>query len=487
MTFTELPDFEKDLIRSLNKSEYDSITDRLKWLSKEEAFELKGERQQLWEKLLSLNSKPGYNDTKIDCSDLSAGCRYCAEGTWSCIFINNRCNASCFYCPAPQKETGIPSTNNLTYNNVGDYIDYLDTFGFKGCSISGGEPLLTFDKTLQWIKAIKKRFGQNIYLWMYTNGILIDKKNLSQMAGAGLDEIRFDIASKNYMIDKVDMAVDNIPVVTVEIPAIPGDEAKLKKLVDSLRAAGAKHLNLHQLRCTPYNIQSLANRGFSFIHGPKILVAHSELTALRTLLYAKKTAPGLGVNYCSFVYKNAFQGRAVRMRAADKLVKSYEDLTMAGYIRSFFVKGQIDDLRKIENVLLRNGADKSLFSLIPQWNKLCFSLKVSHLIDDDCEVGVDYYSSTLYAEVTYANYFVQIPVGKSKKVSAERYPVMKGCLLPKTGRFLAKELPGFENEKDFFRYFSRMESIPNITTEEKESLIIIKNLEFLRYGLQDYF
>ncbi|MBN1340044.1 MAG: 4Fe-4S cluster-binding domain-containing protein [Bacteroidales bacterium] len=116
-----------------------------------------------------------HKSTKADGSGLSEGCRICGEGTWSCLFINGICNSRCFYCPSPQHEVGEPETNSLIFPEPGTYVDYLKEFGFRGVSISGGEPLLTFEKSLSFIQTVRKPLGDAVYIWLYTNGKLFQE------------------------------------------------------------------------------------------------------------------------------------------------------------------------------------------------------------------------------------------------------------------------------------------------------------------------
>jgi len=485
--FTQIHNIEKTLFKQSNAIEYSGFESELKWTSNKKANLLKKQREKIWKSLLNHGCIPDYNNTKIDCSNLSTGCKLCAAGLWSCLFINNKCNINCFYCPAKQNEISIPTTNNLVFENVSDYIDYLETFKFKGCSISGGEPMLTYNKTLNWIKSIKKHFGSKLYLWLYTNGTLLNSDNIKEIADSGLDEIRFDIASTAYNTDKAEMSVPFIPNVTIEIPAIPGDTNKLKNLANKIDSSGIKYLNLHQLRCTNYNIKKLTNKGFSFIHGPKILVSDSENTALKLIEYVKESNFKFGINYCSFVYKNSFQGKATRVRVAQKLVNQHESITNAGYIRALFIKDNHENLEKIENIFKKEKADSSLYKVFPYKNKLYFNIKLAYLINKDFNIGVEYYSNTIFQRISYANYFVEIPINNKIKVSAEKYIILKDCILPKTGKLLLSELPNMASEKDYYNFFKKIENINDISYEEKENLIKIKNFEFLRWGLQDYF
>ncbi|MCJ7596234.1 MAG: radical SAM protein, partial [Desulfobacterales bacterium] len=128
-------------------------------------------------------------------------------GEWSCLFINSICNARCFYCPTEQPSKSEPMTNGIRFANPQDYADYIEKFNIRGVGLSGGEPLLTFDRTLQFLTKIKRRFGDTVHVWLYTNGILATREKFKRLKEAGLDEVRFDISANGYDLEKVREAV----------------------------------------------------------------------------------------------------------------------------------------------------------------------------------------------------------------------------------------------------------------------------------------
>ncbi|MDZ7777522.1 MAG: radical SAM protein [Bacteroidales bacterium] len=180
-----------------NQKEYAGFYEEMKWIQPREAAACEAERRALLNRLSKVVSW-GFHDSKADVSDLSEGCRLCGEGEWSCLFINGVCNARCFYCPAKQDERGEPVTSSVTFGNPEDYVAYLKKFNYKGASISGGEPFLTFERTIGFIRKIRAEVGKDIYIWMYTNGILATREKFVALRDAGLNEVRFDISATGY-------------------------------------------------------------------------------------------------------------------------------------------------------------------------------------------------------------------------------------------------------------------------------------------------
>lgn len=393
---------DREAFTASNQLEYGRHYDFLEFPTPEQATAAHAERNELlgW---LQANAEFGCSDTKVDCQRLSPGCQTCAAGGWSCLFINGRCNASCFYCPTSQDETGDPLTNGIPFATPEDYAEYVALFGFTGASISGGEPLLTLERTLAYLDAVRRRCGDAVHLWMYTNGTLLTREIAGELRSAGLGEIRFDIGATNYNLSKLHLAVGIIPTVTVEIPMVPEEEGLLRDKLVEMAATGVQHLNLHQMRLTPYNIKHLAGRAYTFVHGENVTVLESELGALRLVRYAIEQGIDLPVNYCSFPYKRRFQHAAARRRGIPFVRAEHEAVTEAGYLRAL-------------------GAG-----------------------------SVQYFEAVTLASGSYGQVVVEIPLPSGRRIAVERRPVSPPILVdsslfadfsPQT--YLTDELRRFE-------------------------------------------
>ncbi len=311
-----------------NFAEYPNI----KWLNPYHALQAQEKRDKL---ISALAENLLFKETKPIHRQISEGCKLCGQGLWSCLFITNKCNANCFYCPSSQLKDEVPATQSLTFETAESYADYINFFGFKGVSFSGGEPLLFFDRTLHYLKTIRKMCSPDLYIWMYTNGILADENKFRKLADAGLNEVRFDIGATGYKLDKVKLANGIIPNVTIEIPAVPEKKEMLKQLLSKMMEAGVTNLNLHQLRLTKHNAPKLLNRNYTFIQAEQPVVLESELAALEIVQFAREKNLKIGINYCSFFFKNRFQPAGFRRMLARTLSTPGSSITEKGFIREF--------------------------------------------------------------------------------------------------------------------------------------------------------
>ena len=454
-----------------NRAEYGERYDLLRFADSDRLATATAEREQLLAELNGRGAVCGYEGTKLDCRRLSPGCVECGAGTWSCLFISGKCNRDCFYCPTSQDEIGLPTTNTVNFRRPSDYVAYLDRFGFRGMSISGGEPLLTPGRTLAFIAAARAHFGRRMHLWLYTNGTLLDREVLRRLREAGLDEIRFDIGAADYALKKAALAAEVIPCVTVEIPAIPEEfELMMGKLAE-MQEVGVRHLNLHQLRLTPYNFEKLIQRNYTYLHGEKVTVLESELTALRLIRHGLERGIDLPVNYCSFVYKNRFQQVAARRRNAPFVKKGFEDLTESGYLRTLTLLGDTDSIAAQAERFRQADAAAELWAFGGTRDRLNVSASLIPLIAwGNFRLLVGYGEAAQMSAVSYRHPFVEVKLTPTQKLVIEKRKVCRDLEFSAAtaAAFLAALADG--------------SSLP-----EDEFFDDIRRYESMTHGLQEYF
>lgn len=418
--FTAVPEALRLKMIAANLAEYEGQAQDLHWITQTQALKADEDRKNCLT-AISQAVELMFHRTKPKLGALSPGCVICGEGGWSCLFINGKCNCRCFYCPTSQDEIGAPVTNRISFDKPSDYADYVQYFDFRGVSISGGEPLLTLDRTLKHLKAVRHKMGDSLHLWLYTNGTLLTREIVQQLKDEGLNEIRFDISAKEYDLEKLKMAVGQIPVVTVEIPAIPEDMEKVASLLSVLYDAGVNHLNLHQLRLTPHNVVNLKSRNYTFLHGDKVTVLESELMVLKLMETALSKGVKLPINYCSYVYKHRFQRASARKRSAQFILKEHESLTESGFIRTMALVGDAQVLKQKADQLTAQGAGSHLFHLTGNKTCLYFHEQLWPLMDfsaGDLQLG--YSEAVLSPGVSYRHAFKEICVNPAKKIVIER-------------------------------------------------------------------
>ncbi len=465
-----------------NRQAYSDSYESMNWLIPETASKAFQLREDLLNDIFTHHcTGPGwkFSGTKPYTFEISPGCDLCGKGGWSCLFINGICNAQCFYCPSAQKEKGQPMTSSVEFASPNEYASYVNAFNIKGVSFSGGEPFMTFERVLTFLKTLRSKVIHPLYIWMYTNGILVTEDKLKKLRDNGLDEIRFDISATRYKLDALKKALGIIPKVTVEIPAIPEDLEKTKVVIKELYERGVNYLNLHQLRCTQFNKAAFIKRGYTFLHGPGVTILETELTALELIRYSLDENIALPINYCSFTYRNQFQGAGAKKRTALVIKSTHEDITPTGHIRSMSLCGNEEQIHSIHNHLIAQQVDTSLYLMSKACDQLFFNAALWPYIDFfNVRLKVSYSTTSLKSSVSYRHAFKEVALGKKKKVVIERQ--------------LNQPEFWFKGEQidEFGREFVPAESVSSINLAGRiplELLNGIKKYEAYNCGLAEYY
>ena len=421
----------------------------LRWFSEKEALLANNQRNGLLEALSGWVTYSSQG-SKLHSGALSPGCLICGSGGWGCNFINGLCTRHCFYCPQDRSIQAEceSSTDGIKFKNPTEHISFLKIFRIQGVGFSGGEPTLVLDKLLSHITAIRKEFGNSLYLWMYTNGDRVDRSTLKKLQHAGLDEIRFNLSAREYDLAPVVLSKEYISTVTVEIPAIPEDFDLLKDLLDKMEVAGVNFLNLHQLYVCNYNYKALCQHDYHFLHQANIPVFESELCVLKLLVFAREQGIRLPINYCCAAYKERFQGCGHRIRQSKALLKGFEEITSAGYIRSLRVMDSTDKIESMVRLMEEANCP------VGQWQ--CDERKTEVAIHGDLLPYVDWSSADVTIMYLYPGVGLKKPDDgiTEENLASKKSVVYKECgwskMAIETWRKLYVEKM---SAKDAFRFF----------------------------------
>lgn len=329
-------------------------------------------RGKIIERLAKKGLKVAQKGNTLFYLNLSKGCRICKEGKWFCPFIEYQCTRSCFFCPMSRKKpkNDVIFLENFPIETPEEIVNLTKKWKIKGVGISGGEPLCMFDKTLDIISKLRKNLGSEFYIWLYTNGDLASKENLIKLKKAGLNEIRFNLAARNYDLVPIIEARKIIDVISVETPVIPEDEYKLKSILLELKKLKVDYVNLHELMFFKYNLESLKKRGYKILNfSPKDFtlfypVHGSEISALRIMEFAIDKKIGIPINFCSTYYKQFIQTPFKNKHISEIVKKPHETVTDSGYLKKIIIDEPYEKAVELFKILKNMGVeeDKIYFS-----------------------------------------------------------------------------------------------------------------------------
>jgi len=275
------------------------------------------------------------------------GCIQCQMGSKLVLFVTGNCHWQCDYCPLSESRRDIDwmFANERRCETFDEVIEEARAMRATGAGITGGDPLMARERTLEGIARLKAEFGPTFHLHMYTS-IPFRPEWASEFAEAGLDEIRFhllDLETERYR--ETIAACSEAGILTgVEIPCEPDREGDLLELLETLRDLEVSFLNLNELEITVGNHHNMELRGFNLSTEITAGAAGSaELAiAMRDRVMAAergdpdpkdgemREAYGYHLKFCTAVYKDAGQMRRRFLRRGEATIAPHEVLTDDG-------------------------------------------------------------------------------------------------------------------------------------------------------------
>ncbi len=288
------------------------------------------------------------------------GCKYCLKGSKAVLFLNGICQKPdhCYwYCPISEERRGknLTFADEIKINSKEELLQEINLIKAQGMSITGGEPLsaLNLEKTIDYIKYTKTTKGKKFHIHLYTNGVNFNENIAKKLALAGLDEIRFHPARKDWI--NIEKALNKQISVGAEVPVIPGNEnvKYLEEFIRYLDNIGVGFINLNEFEyCFP-NSQSLKERGFKLKKDSIASVVNSRETALNLI---RKLGPkiSLKMHFCSTRAKDYYQLKNRYIRRAKNIKLPYEVITEEGLLLYTQIEGEEKELDKFYELLLSN-------------------------------------------------------------------------------------------------------------------------------------
>jgi pyruvate formate-lyase activating enzyme-like uncharacterized protein len=299
-------------------------------------------------------------------SPLSPACEMCAKGSKLVVLITGLCSASCFYCPLSLKKLGT----DRIFADEWELKDEKDTekliqeaeyIKASGAGITGGDPLLVWERTKRYITLFKDRFGNNFHIHLYTSGVK-NEEHIGDLVSAGLDEIRFHPLPKHWdnmkvspVVNGVKNALDAGVDVAVEIPVIPRMENQIFSLIKWADEVGIKWINLNELEFSETNAEKLKTNGFTVKDDISAAVKSSQETALNVMRQvAEKEDLSIGVHYCSSSFKDGIQLRNRIARRAKNIACDYDVISEEGTLIKGVIFSQKMPLLSVYKILNQN-------------------------------------------------------------------------------------------------------------------------------------
>lgn len=322
---------------------------------------------------------------------LSPGCKMCARGSKLVLLVTGLCSVSCFYCPLSDKKRNrdVIYADEWKLDNEKDVDKILkeaELIDAEGAGITGGDPLVVWERTRDYISLLKANFGERFHIHLYTSGIR-GFERIPDLVSAGLDEIRFHPMPTYWkdmkgspIRDAVELSLLEGVDVAIEIPVIPNMRKDIESLIRWSDEEGIGWVNLNELEFSETNAEHLIKRGFNVKDDISSAVKGSEEEAI-SIIEELAGEVDLGLHYCSSSFKDGVQLKNRIKRRAKNVAKPFEIIGEDGLL----IKGIIDTKSKcyIEVIRKRYNIPDELIHFDAEKNRIEIAPWILEEIADD--------------------------------------------------------------------------------------------------------
>jgi len=177
---------------------------------------------------------------------------------------------------------------------------------------------------------LKKEFGKNFHIHLYTPLDLVSKERLKALYEVGLDEIRFHPDfEKPEEWERILIAKEFDWDYGLEIPVLPNYVDETKRLIE-FASGHIKFLNLNELEISETNVEAMLEHNFIAKDDISYAVLGSEELAIELMGFSERF--GFNVHYCTVKLKDGVQLRNRIKRIAKNISKPFDKVTEEGML-----------------------------------------------------------------------------------------------------------------------------------------------------------
>ncbi len=338
------------------------------------------------------------------------GCKLCVQGRKLVLFVTGICSRNCFYCPLSEKrkDKDIIWANERKISKnfkigLRELIQESKENSASGMGITGGDPLENLDRTIYFIKGMKKEFEKNVndlknvkdtkniedikdtknakkvrgikevknlkkekfHIHVYLIPETLSREKLKKLFLAGVDEVRFhpSLFKKDIQkdLDKISLAKEFSWDIGLEIPSIPNKFKESMQIIDYLsKNKIISFVNLNELEVSDSNLESFEKMKYKIDKNDYTgyIIKGSKDVALKILKKCNQKFPKLKVHFCTARTKNVFQYKKRLLLRAKKVKTKFDSITPYGdlfrniiYLENLYPSFNYEN--KIENISFR--------------------------------------------------------------------------------------------------------------------------------------
>ncbi|MBR9692839.1 radical SAM protein [Candidatus Woesearchaeota archaeon] len=276
--------------------------------------------------------KTGHHSWKL--GPLCEGCERCVRGEKLVVFVTGVCPARCFYCPISKekKQSDIIYVNERNVKEDTAVIEEAKASQATGAGFTGGDPLARLDRTIRYMKLLKKEFGKDFHIHLYTPFDLVTEERLQKLYDAGLDEIRFHPKlDDDAWWDRINLVRKFDLTIGVEIPVLPDKVEETKKLLEYIDGK-IDFLNLNELEISELNEEFFHKIGYYTKNMESYGVEGSDEAAMQLMEFVKEQSLSYPVHYCTCTLKDLVQMGNRLKRRAENTKLPFDDVDEDGLV-----------------------------------------------------------------------------------------------------------------------------------------------------------
>jgi hypothetical protein len=277
----------------------------------------------------------------------ATGCTFCHEGAKMVLFITGVCRHACWYCPLSRERKGKDQVyaNEQLVSSPDDAVAEAKNMRALGTGITGGEPFDRLERVIRYATRLKKEFGQEHHIHLYTS-CAPSEKELSVLSGL-IDEIRMHppvkcwcgIETSEYIRSAKRAAAMGFEV-GFEVPALPDIDLFIPALPH------LDFLNINELEWGETNAPEMRRRELI----PEDSV-HNAVAGARA--WCRDICRDEKVYFCTSAFKDSVQLRKRLIRIAENTARAFDEISDDGTI----IYGRIDGALSVPDPVLQLGPE----------------------------------------------------------------------------------------------------------------------------------
>jgi len=246
---------------------------------------------------------------------IAEGCKCCVRGRKLVLFLSGIWSRNCYYCSLSdaRKNKDIIWANERKITSKKELIEEARESNSKGAGITGGDPLLFLERTLEYARELKKEFGKNFHIHIYLPTKLVTLEKLKKLSEY-IDEARFhpEFLCRDLNLEEAEEDMKRIFLASefwkkenigIELPVFPDKKDEILNFILKIK----EHIgfvNLNELETSETNIESM--KKYKLKEGGYIISGSKE-AGIWILQELEKKKTEIKVHLCTAELKDWFQ------------------------------------------------------------------------------------------------------------------------------------------------------------------------------------